>query len=520
MTRVLLIALYNFDDLGIRTLHSLLKDNGHEPYSIFIRDVSLNQMERIDERDMQTLKELIGDICPDLIGIKVTSSFFLDAKRITEEIKSHAPVVWGGIHPTICPDECIENTDMICMGEGEHAMLQLADAIGRGGDTSRIKNLWVRKDGRLFRNDIRPLVENLDEIPFPTFFDERQYYVNKGNLARNIHETESGTNWIMANGVYPIMTSRGCLFSCTYCCHSLLRRIYSGKGKYMRRRSVRNVIEELSIAKSRYRIKSIFFHDDIFTFDEEWTRDFCREYKKRIRLPFTVMIHPKICDTKQLSMLRDAGMNVIKMGIQTGSPRIRSGAFNRKESDKEILEADRIIHEIGANAIYDLIIDNPLESDEDRKATLKLLTSLNRPFILSVYSLIHFPGYRLTEHLLRNGLIKKTEIESRKQKVFDNWHINLRKTKSSWNYLIWMTQIDIVPKRLLTFISRRGFIMKRPKLLTYAAMFLYITYYRRAEALFLRRYFPGSRPAYRERKTRIPFKFHRKGAGARSQSIY
>ncbi len=509
MTRVALIALYNFDDLGIRTLHSLLKDNGHESHSIFIRDVSVNHIEPIDERDILTLKGLIEKIRPELIGIKVGSSFFLDAKRITEEIKSHAPVVWGGIHPTICPDECIENTDIICIGEGEYPMLDLADAIGEGGDISEIKNLWVRKDGRLFRNDIRPLVENLDEIPFPTFFDERQYYVNKGNLARNIHETESGTNWIMANGIYPIMTSRGCFFSCTYCCNNLLRDIYHGKGKYVRRRSVRNVIEELSVAKSRYRIKSIFFHDDIFTFDEEWISDFCREYKKRIRLPFTVMIHPKFSDIRQLSILSDAGLRGVKMGIQAGSSRIRSGAFNRKETNTEILDADKNIHKLGLSVIYDFIIDNPLESEEDKKATLDLLTKLNRPFKTNLYSLINFPRYRLTEHLLESSLIKETDIESKKQKVFDNWHINPKKTKSAWSYLILMAQMNIIPRHFLTFISRRRFIMKRPKLLMYAVVFLYITYYMHVESLFLRRYFPGRRPMYRKMKTRISVKNHK-----------
>ena len=405
------VSLYDTGAAGLRSLSSVLKSHGHRISMIFYGEMTrthkeFHQFSKIEyeessvrwchEKDREELIQILEKLCPDIIGISLRSGFVQTAIDLTNELKKRfsIPIIWGGIHPTLCPEESIQYADMVCRGEGEYPMLDLSDTIERGQDICAIPNLWVKKDGEIFRNDIRSL-NHLDELPFSDYQEEDKYYVYAHPYDIRI---------------YSIMTSRGCPFSCTFCCNSILREIYRGKGKYIRRRSIENVIAELLYAKDHYPIAEITFQDDVFVDNPEWLYPFLEEYKKHIRLPFACFLHSQFVTEPLIQSLKEAGLYTADLGIQSGSERVRKEIYHRKQTNEEIIRSAILLNrEIGM--AYDIIIDNPFETLEDLRETIDLLLHFPHPFRVSLLTLTLFPKYPITHSAMEKGLIQKPNAD-------------------------------------------------------------------------------------------------------------
>jgi len=176
-----------------------------------------------------------------------------------------------GPHPTFYPDLANESyLDAICVGEGEGAILDLVNALEAGQDITKIKNLIVKRDGEIFKNDLRPLISNLDAIPFPD---------------RTIYEKYS---FFRKRKIRHLITARGCPFKCSFCFNKLYNEMYHGKGEELRRRTPRNVIEEIKKLKQETpKLKHIFFLDDTFIITQSWLDQFVEIYRKEVNLPFS-----------------------------------------------------------------------------------------------------------------------------------------------------------------------------------------------------------------------------------------
>lgn len=466
-SNVILIAFYDLDSFPICTLHAVLKKAGFNVYSIFFKRTNPNNtMDLPTSNEINTLIKLIKEFEPVLVGISVRSTFFKLACKITEEVKKEVDtlVIWGGVHPIIRPEQSIEFTDIICIGEGDEVILELAAKLSKGEEIDKIQNLWIRIGNKITRNGLRPLIQNLDSIPFPDFSNEDKFLVENCNV---LHLPDPGQITL-----YWIMTSRGCPFSCTYCCNNVLRRIYKDRGKYVRRRSVENVIEELLQAKKQFKnLVSIAFEDDVFTFDINWLRRFCDQYKKAaIRLPFFCYCHPKATNEEMIQLLKNAGVTTMTMGIQTGSEEIRHKYFERYDSNKEIIRSAEILHKYKINCYYDLILDNPLETDKDRRETFNLLLKLPRPFDLSTHTLTHFPETKLTKLLLEKGLILENDVEDQKQVSYERWilALDLRRNKENlfWENLYYLAKKKYIPTQVVIALSHSNFLKRHPKSLT------------------------------------------------------
>ena len=408
---IALISLYDIGAAGLRSLSSFLKSNGHRVSLIFFGEMGrthkeFHQFSKIeydqnvvrwcDDRDKQEFIQVLQKLNPDLIGISLRSAFFLTAIEVTESLKKFfsVPIVWGGIHPTICPEESIQHSDIICRGEGEFPILTLSNALAEGKDTTAIPGFWVNREGELFKNDLQPL-NDLDSLPFSDFTEENKYYIFSHPF--NVK-------------MYSIMTSRGCPFNCTFCCNSILRETYKGKGKYIRRRSIDNVISELLFAKESYNIAEVIFQDDIFVDDPQWLYPFLEEYKRKINLPFACYLHSRFVSEPLIKSLKDAGLYTADLGIQTGSEKIRREVYHRTQSNDELIRSANILNrEIGM--AYDIIIDNPFEKKEDLMETINLLLNFPHPFRLHVLTLIFFPKYPITVAAIENGLIQKPNAD-------------------------------------------------------------------------------------------------------------
>jgi len=438
--KTVLISLFNYD-LGIRSIASFLKSKGYPvdiisfgqlklSYEIFFNNYILAKPLRLPpytSSDLNVLLKLLSQLKPDLVGISFPSTTFLTACAITKKIKENfsIPVIWGGIHPTLCPEECIPHTDMVCIGEGEYPMLEVVQKIENKQPLTGIKNLWIKhQDGSIEKNPLRELISDLDSLPYPDFVDYgNKYLIDRGRLVIEPPIISAYTKY-----EYPLMSTRGCPFACSYCANSILREIYKDKGPYLRRRSVEHVIEELEYARSKRTILNVRFWDDVFTYDEDWIAKFVELYRKKIALPFACYTHPEYTHKNIIKMLRDAGLVSIDIGIQSGSQEFCRDKFKRYQSNEKIIEFAYFLKELGVRPRYNLIMDNPLEDDEDFNNTFELMLKLclnYKNYESALYSLCYFPKVEFTLELLKRGMIREEDVEGRNYKALNNFFMCL-----------------------------------------------------------------------------------------------
>ncbi len=462
ITRIpVLIALYDQDSSSVRILHSILREAKFDVRSLFFKSVNINNtMDSPSEEEIDVLVELVKELNPIFVGISVRSTLFKLACKITEKIKNKidVPVVWGGTHVWMRPLQCLKFADAVCVGEGEGAILDLANNLSQGRQIYDIRNLCFKREGEIIRNELRPLIKNLDSLPFPDYSDENKYLVKKGEALKL--STNRSTYWIM--------TSRGCPFNCTYCCNTALKKIYDGNGPYLRRRSVGNVVEELKQAKDRYKnLRFVVFMDDVFTFDINWIKMFCKEYKNNINLPFFCYCHPKAITEEMIKLLKYTGVTNMTMGIQAGSENIRHDYFERYDTNEDIIRSAHILHKYKIDCAYDIIMDNPLETEKEKRQTFDLLLKLPRPFELHMSTLTNFPETKLTNILLNKKLISESDVEDEKEMSYERWSpaLDLKRDKENmfWDSLYYLISKNNIWGNFIKGLSRNRFLRRYPE---------------------------------------------------------
>lgn len=442
---------------GVRTISSVLKKAGFTTKIIFLPGgierlrFDGHYVYRYSEKTLDQISELCRDT--DLIGFSFMSQYFDRAVQITGHLKKNGsqPIIWGGIHPTYRAEQCLDYCDIVCIGEGELAVAELAGRISRGEDYTNIDNCWVKSNRGVSKNKPGAIVQNLDTLPFVDY-DITDHYVYDWRSEDIVRVSEE----IMKDQflklpyfrdehliAYRTMTSRGCPHRCSYCASSAMMQL--------RRRSVDNVIEELRQMCSRFQyIKLIsFFDDTFFAAPVEYFEEFRDKYKNKVGLPFHAQCSPSTINEKKLELLVGAGLYFTEMGIQTGSEKTKK-IYRRVVSNDKILEAADLINRYGSKMLtpeYHVILDNPWEETEDVLNTLRLLIALPGKFKLQISSLIFFPGTELNERARKEGLLKDELNEvCRKPFTFP---------KGTYlNYLIYLSGFPAVPRRVLKLLSR------------------------------------------------------------------
>jgi len=420
-------------------LSAYLRSKGLKSRLIFLPEAEhLNFQTPTDPRypyDDKTINQLIG-LCSgsSLIGISLLSSNFPHAVYLTKRIKEKLdiPVAWGGKHPSAKPGDSLSYADMVCVGEGEEALVELLEKIEGGEDYRSTQNMWFKQDGALIKNPKRRLLQNLDLLPFPDYsYDEhyiREIGTNKivpltPGIFKEYLLPESPVNLLP----YETLFSRGCPYSCTYCYS--FKGIYEGE-RYLRFRSIENTMQELELMKARLgHIQMIWFLDDnIFILPIEKIKEFCQHYKQRIGLPMSFAGHPLNISEEKLAYFTEAGMKGIHMGVQSGSKRIQ-GLYKRQMPEEKILEAVYAINRFkdALVPVYDFITDNPYETNEDIIDSIKLALKFPKPRRIQVFSLMFFPGTELRVQAQQEGLISKDDENNIYNLDFGSFHTRKKK---------------------------------------------------------------------------------------------
>lgn len=346
------------------------------------------------------------------------TSDFVSAVYLTRGLKEQLdiPVMWGGKHPSAKPEQAVSFADMVCIGEGEDALAEVLERIEGGKDYHNTKNIWLKNKGTIVKNPLRPLIENLDLISFPDYSFDNHYISDIET--KNIMEL---TPSILKEDIirlrpndlitYETLWSRGCPFNCSYCFS--FRKMYKGQ-KYLRFRSLEHLMGELELItrKLDYIQKIWLVDDNIFALPVDKIEEFGRVYKKRIGLPLFLTGHPRHINEKKLSYLVDAGLKGMTMGVQTGSRRTQE-LYNRRVPDRIVLNAVQAINRFKKSLFpsYDVIVDNPYETNEDLVDTIKLLLKVPKPRYISVFSLTFFPGTELYERAKKDGILPDDDDE-------------------------------------------------------------------------------------------------------------
>ncbi|WP_300156681.1 radical SAM protein [Solidesulfovibrio sp.] len=422
MPRVVLISPYpDITAFGVRALSSYLRAAGVATRLIFLPDPLGDALTDAPERYPAEVLEALVPLCADatLVGVSLMTNYADNAVQITRALRGSiaAPVLWGGVHPTIRPEECLEVADMVCVGDGEEALLDVVRAVAAGRSVAEVPNIWSRRpDGSLARNPVRPLAADLDALPPPDWSHEDHciWVAGEGIVAL----TPSVTERFLAGGTvsrllgrvgYQTMTGRGCPHRCAYCVNDAIKSLYGAKG-YLRWRSVPHVMAELAAARAAMPfIGYVWISDDaFFARPLENIREFCREYKARINLPFTCLGSPATISREKMDALVDAGMVYMQMGVQTGSPRIQA-LFNRQAMGNDrMLAAMAIVNAYKDRMLppsYDFILDTPYETLDDRLESVRFIAKIPKPFRLQPFSLVLYPGTKLAAMAAADGLL-------------------------------------------------------------------------------------------------------------------
>lgn len=420
---VVLMTIYSVENAGIRYISAALERAGFQTWIIFLRDWRHNRLEMPTEAEIQLALDIIKDKEPDLIGLGFMSSLFPMASVLTQRLKREfpaTPVLWGGIHPTSAPEDCIDQVDYLCVGEGELAAIDLCAALEKGEDTTTIPNIWANLEGTIFRNSPRPLIQDLDWLPYPDVRDENKFYIEAGRVS--IEEPWKRT------AEYRIYFSRGCPYNCSYCYVSILRDVYDEKGKqFYRARSVRHIVGELELVSKTFpKIARVKIDDDTsFAFGDAWMEEFLREYPERVGIPFECLLIPPMMRPDMLKRLMEAGLIRVQTGIESGSSQESKELHNRAPGNQAILRFAEANKELGLDVVYDIIIDNPHATEAMKLETARFLLDLPRPYSIYFYSLNYFPGTALTKKGLADGTLHPDEIEGRNTKAWKQFRVSM-----------------------------------------------------------------------------------------------
>jgi len=424
---------HDHESLAIEHLSAFLKRENHETELIIIYQ---------DEKFEKRLIEKIEDFKPDFICFSVMTDDYLWTCKIAEFIKKNKsiPIIFGGVHVTACPEEVIKNkfVDYIVLGEGEEAIVELIENSRK----KNIKNVWFKDKGKIIKNKLRPLIQDLDSLPFPDkelFFKEAPYL--KGEA-------------------YYFMTSRGCPFGCSYCFNNYLRRLYKGCN-WLRKRSIKNVLEELRQGKEKFNYHLVYFGDDCFTFDKKWLKDFFEEYKKKINVPFKALAHPSFLDSEIIHLLKKSGCIKLQIGVQTPVERVRKEICKRPENNELIM---RIMRDIKKNKIFvqmDHLYGLPSQTVAELKEWIGFYIDL-KPDVISPYWIQYYPNSDIVQIAKEAGdiddeYIKKIirgELES--SKIVED----LKKNKEIAAISRFFWWIPILPRPVSRYLLKKDLYSK------------------------------------------------------------
>jgi anaerobic magnesium-protoporphyrin IX monomethyl ester cyclase len=399
--RITVVAM-GWENISLEYISSYVKERGHEvrlAYEQALFDdknyLCMPFLARRLDQGTNLIQQIIESE-PDLVAFSTMVFTYPWALQRARELKRvlDVPVLFGGSHAICCPERIIEKdaVDIVCVGEGEHATADVLDSMAAGAIDTSIAGLWFKlPDGRVIRNDRRPLIADLDTMPLP--------------------DKDLFAPVIPIRNYYLAVTNRGCPFSCTYCSVSYLTEVdrQTANFRKVRERSVDSVLEELRINLRKYDYKWVDFRNAVFSPSPKWILEFCERYRREINRPFRVFGHPLLIREDTSIALRDAGCFAIQIGLESYDPHVRREILNRRETQEEIHRALDILERNRVRYSLDYILGLPEQGEPELKAVAKTLAGLKYCYRISPFMISYLPKVPLLDYAVEHGLMPAEE---------------------------------------------------------------------------------------------------------------
>jgi len=425
---------------GVASLVSVCREAGHNVKATIVGSID----------DYEVLVEEVKEFEPSVVGFSSVSSQFNFVKAMAARVKAQAPDVLtlcGGVHPTLAPDALLESDDLdgFFMGESEHALVEFLDKVENGLPYRDTDNFAYVRDGEVVKNPLRPLVQNLDELPFP---DKEIYPYEETVLNRRYA---------------PFFFTRGCPYICTYCSNQAIAKTYGRPRNLPRFRSPESCIREIETTLEKYHdlANHVVIGDDIFGLNTEWRREFCEKYTARVLnrfgKKFMILMRVEMINEKLVSMLKAAGCFKVFFGVESGNEEMRKRILRRDMSNQTIIDAFDLCHRYGLETLAVNIIGFPGETEEMIKDTISLNRRLN-PTISGVNIYYPYSGTELGNQCFDDGLVDLEKFETfsneRRETVLN--YDDDQKTMLSYYYANWPFLVKPYDLRIRLNRARRG----------------------------------------------------------------
>jgi anaerobic magnesium-protoporphyrin IX monomethyl ester cyclase len=406
---VLISLINSTDNLGLKYVHAALLRQGYQSHILFYIAE--------DDSYCEAVGNFVKELRPRVVGISVMSRFFHMAAALTDAIRRkcgpNITIVWGGIHPTIDPEGCRQHADYICRGEGEMVFVDFLENLD---GTTLKKEIPGLSSAKAFNISSSAVIEDLNSLAPPQHLP-RNSWVTDGGRLKPLNSSLFKKHNRHYGAYLSVMTSRGCPFSCSYCCNNLLHEIY---GKQIRKRSPESVLEEIEqyLVESDLRFSYLSILDDCFTAHSvEWLEEFIKGYKE-ISIPLVFRSIPQFVTEEKIALLRQAPCGFALIGLQSGSERTLRDVYQRKHSRSAFLRCAELLDKSQIPAVYDLIVDNPYETADDHMQTVGVVAKLPKSSYVSLASLTFYKYTALYERAKADGL----NVDQHLSKNQDQWN--------------------------------------------------------------------------------------------------
>ncbi|MCL4310027.1 MAG: radical SAM protein [Actinomycetota bacterium] len=380
-------ASYAQISIGIGSISAYLRSKGHQ---VFVFDTYYDSDASIIEK--------ICCLQPKMIGISTTEIHSYHAFTLSETLKDsiNVPIIFGGIFPSLFPRYCLNRigVDLVCVGDGEFLLNQLLNET----PYDQIHGLWTKEDNLGVDRQIAQ-VDCLDNLPW------LDYTVFRYNSIISVNDFGDGYKRRLF-----ISSSRGCNYSCSFCCNREIRKKLKQKMRYRR---INDVIDEMLFLKHKFSFDEFFFTDENFIFNEHRAREFCAQYiERRVNKHFGFLARPDtVCGLSDalINDLKLAGCSRIHMGVETGDEEIRKNLLNKHVSDKEILNAFERCRKVDIKTASFNIIGFPTETIEDIQRTYDFNIEIKADY--AFFSLLYpLKGTKLYRKYRREDYIDTSQI--------------------------------------------------------------------------------------------------------------
>ncbi len=383
-------------DTTLYDTESITSDKTRETY-LQVRpfDFQERKVKLKDSNVYQDFIKMVEVFDPDILALSCNEITYNQGVALLGKVKEHQSLkIVGGVYSTFAPEEILKNDfiDIVCIGEGEGAIVEIVKTFNVHGDMSTIRNTWVRKNGFIIRNPLRELVDlNLNPIPDYTFFEESRYY-----------RPMAGKIWKL----FPIETSRGCPYSCSYCNSPSQAEMYRrcGQNNYFRKKSIDKIGKEIADVVNNYGAEYIYFlSDTLLALNDSEFDEFCKMYSK-YSLPFWCQNRPEMITYERMKKLKELGCHRMSIGVEHGNEEFRWKVLNKKVRNETIIKAFEMIDRVGIPVSINNMVGFPGETRELVFDTIELNRKLKCD-ASNAYAFTPFHGTELYELCLMKGYI-------------------------------------------------------------------------------------------------------------------